>query len=78
MRTMEMFDKPRKKREHLMHVVDCGTGNCDGLSDGEEVVVMSRKKCGHGSGWITMPNVTAARRGIPCPHCNRLEDDNGN
>ena len=74
MRTLEMFDKPRKKPERLMHVTDCGTGNCDGLNEGEELVAMRCKQCGHESGWITMPSTRAARRGIPCPHCNGKVD----
>ena len=69
-RTVEMFDKPRKKREFLMHVIDCGNSNCDGLEQGEQLVALMCKKCSHESGWVTLPNVTIAKRGIPCPVCN--------
>ena len=69
-RTLEMFDKPRKKREWLMHVCDCGTGNADGLTGTQELVKYRCNKCGHETDWIVMPNVTAAKRGIPCVACN--------
>ena len=71
-RTLDMFDKPRKKREWLMHVVDCANGNCGELEDGEQVVAMKCARCGHESGWISLPSVTAAKRGLPCPKCNTV------
>lgn len=69
-RTIDMFEKPRKKREWLMHVVDCANDNCGPLEDREQVVAMKCPRCGHESGWISIPSVTAAKRGLPCPTCN--------
>jgi DNA-directed RNA polymerase subunit RPC12/RpoP len=71
-RTMEMFDKPRKPREWLMHVSDCMNGNGGPVEGHEQVVVMKCYRCGHETGWISMPNVTAAKRGLPCPKCNTV------
>ena len=73
MSTPDLFDtvKPRKKRQWLMHVSDCGTSNyCGHLENGEQVVKMSCARCGSETDWISMPNVTAAKRGIPCRKCN--------
>ena len=69
MRTAEMFDKPRKKREWLMHVDDCGDGNCGVLDEGDTFVKMKCRRCGTETEWMGMP-VKEARRGIPCPKCN--------
>ena len=71
-RSLEMFDKPRKKHEWLMHVIDCGNGNCGVLDDGEQFVLLKCNRCGNESEWITLPSVTAAKRGIPCPVCNLM------
>lgn len=71
-RTLEMFDKPRKPREWLMHVVDCANGNCGHTEGNEQIVYMKCYRCGHETGWISMPNVTAAKRGLPCPKCNTV------
>jgi len=70
MRTLDMFDKPRKKREWLMHVIDCGNGNCGELEDGEQLVAMRCGKCGHQSDWMKLHSIAVAKRGIPCPECN--------
>lgn len=70
-RTLEMFEKPRKKREWLMHVTDCANGNCGPLEDGEQIVSMLCARCGYESEWISMPSVTVAKRGLPCPKCNQ-------
>ena len=62
-RSLEMFEKTRKKRERLMHVCDAG-------NDSEVAVKFSCPKCKHKTDWLIMPTVTAAKRGIPCPWCN--------
>lgn len=64
-RTMEMFEKPRKKRERLMHV-------CDANSEepGEQHIRYCCQRCGYESGWETAASVTEAKRGKPCPNCN--------
>ena len=66
-----MFDKPRKKREWLMHVVDCGDGNCHVMEDGLTFVALECGRCNHKSGWIEI-TVKEARRGLPCPVCNKI------
>ena len=71
-RSLEMFDKPRKKNEWLMHVTDCGDGNYGAQNDNEQFVLLKCNRCGNESGWITLPSVTAAKRGIPCPKCNTV------
>jgi len=79
MKSIDMFSDlkpPRKKREWLMHVIDCGNSNCDGLEDKEQLVVLKCNKCGHESGWITLPNITIAKRGISCPKCNNIKNEN--
>jgi DNA-directed RNA polymerase subunit RPC12/RpoP len=73
MRTLDMFGKPRKKREWLMHVDDCGNDNCGPLEDGEQFVSMKCNRCGLESGWIVLPTITAVKRGIPCERCNAKE-----
>lgn len=69
-RTIDMFGKQRKKHEWLMHVTGCGNGNCGPLEDGEQFVSMMCGRCGNESGWIVLPSMTVAKRGIPCPKCN--------
>lgn len=64
-RTLEMFEKPRKQREWLMHVCDAASEG-----EGEQLVQYRCYRCGHESEWETAASVTAAKRGIPCPKCN--------
>jgi len=74
MTTADMFPDlkpPRAKPRKLMHVVDCGNANCGGLEDGEQLVQFECARCGHKSDWLVMPNVTTAKRGVPCPVCVR-------
>lgn len=58
--------KPRK----LMHVVDAGP--CD-ARDYDVIVAMQCNRCDLRTDWFAMPNVTSAKRGIPCPHCSGVE-----
>lgn len=66
-RTLEMFEKPRKPREWLMHVCDAGSE-----VEGEQWVMYRCNRCGHESDWTTASSVTAAKRGVPCPKCNLI------
>jgi len=68
-RTLEMFDKPRKKRKWLMHVDDCGDGNCHSMDEGNTFVKMKCHRCGAESDWMELTRMEA-RRGIPCEVCN--------
>ena len=72
MATPLLFDELPRSRSKLvrMHVVDA---SCEsGL-----IVVVECWKCGHSSGWIQVDTVTEAKRGIPCPNCNRRKSDEG-
>lgn len=71
-RTLEMFEKPRKPHQWLMHVCDA-----DSPGEGEQHVQYRCNKCGHESEWQTAVSVTAAKRGIPCPKCNPQPDGLG-
>ena len=61
--------KPRRKsRGQLMHVCEVDGQYC-GDEAGEVRVWMTCKKCGLSeSHWL---GVTAAKRGVPCPVCNK-------
>ena len=65
-RTLEMFDKPRKKREYLMHVCDSNSDD-DGIQD----VRFKCYRCGAETDWMEIPTITEAKRGIPCERCNK-------
>ena len=68
MKTKELFavpKKPRKKREVLAHVYDAGDAG-----SGFDVVFKCRR-CGYTSEWTAVKNTTEAKRGIPCPECNK-------
>lgn len=77
MRTPDFFPgskPPRAKPRVLMHVSD-GMGFAERGEGGS--VRWKCKKCGHESRWVDLPNLTATRRGEPCPHCNSMEASNG-
>ncbi|MDD2748654.1 hypothetical protein [Acidithiobacillus thiooxidans] len=61
---------PRRKPRKLMHV-------CDAYGDGPDHVHVCFRcsRCGHETDWIDGLTVTEAKRGIPCPMCNKTEDD---
>lgn len=63
-----MPEKPRKKREILMHVYDAGD-SCDGET--KMACCFECSRCGHKEEWMNMRTVTEAKRGIPCPKCNK-------
>lgn len=67
----EIPPKPRSKPRKLMHVSDAG--DCGGCTDGETDVVFTCRRCGYESEWIRMRTVTEAKRGLPCPKCNKKE-----
>lgn len=68
-RTLEMFDKPRKPRQWLMHVSDAGGDGPDDVH-----VRYECQRCGHETGWMMARTVTEAKRGIPCPTCNVIDN----
>lgn len=66
MRQMELLPKPTRAPRKLMHVVDAGNGPGPG-----HWAAFECKRCGERSKWMRVENVTEAKRGIPCPKCNR-------
>jgi len=66
--------KPRKKPSKLMHVIDAGQ-DCSCEVGGIQVVKFGCQRCGHETDWVEMPNVTSAKRGVPCPVCNPAEEE---
>lgn len=62
-RTPDMFEKlPRRKARVLMHVADAG----------QDMIRFECYVCGHDTGWIPDEiTITDAKRGIPCPECNK-------
>jgi len=53
---------PRKRPRKLMHVIDAG----------QDMIHMKCWHCGYDDGETTMrTTVTEAKRGYPCPECNR-------
>jgi hypothetical protein len=64
-RQAELFPKPpRKMRGQLMHVSDAY--NTSGLK-----CQFRCRKCGHQTGWVECDTVTEAKKGLPCPKCNK-------
>lgn len=65
----ELLERPKRKvRGQLMHVCDV-----DAQSSGV-IVQMQCPKCEYQSGWITFDTVTEAKRGLPCPECNKATE----
>lgn len=67
---MSLFGNlPRTPRKIRMHVMDAGGGCC--LEPGQVDVRYKCDKCGVETGWENAASITEARRGIPCPNCNK-------
>jgi hypothetical protein len=61
----KLLDKPKRlNRGQLMHV-------CDARNDAIATVELCCNKCGYRSNWIKFGSVKAAKRGLPCPICNK-------
>jgi DNA-directed RNA polymerase subunit RPC12/RpoP len=70
----KLFDlppKPRKKRQWIMQVSDAGDSGCKYPAGMTEFVEYTCPRCNHNDGWRYMQNVTLAKRGVPCPKCNK-------
>jgi DNA-directed RNA polymerase subunit RPC12/RpoP len=67
-RTADMFAEPKPQRAKprvMMHGDDYGY-------DGDITLGhMVCDKCGHVEGWLMFDNDTEAKRGVPCPQCNK-------
>lgn len=77
-RTPDMFPDlkpPRQAPRKLMHVSDA-SGCCDEEGRGA-LVRMECRRCGYESGWLDLPSVTAAKRGLPCPTCSAAPAKSG-
>ena len=69
MKSPDLFPEtkpPRQAPRKLMHV-------CDAYGDGpdDNHVRFHCARCGHESDWIDGLTVTEAKRGMPCPECNK-------
>jgi hypothetical protein len=65
-----LLDKPSRQRVYRAHVVDAGHGPGPGHWAEFECA-----RCGWRSEWMHIENVTAGKRGIPCPVCNANQKD---
>lgn len=69
-RNLELFDKPKRPRVWRMRVTDAG----DGTYCTDEAPISVRYafgRCGHETDWMDARTVSEAKRGMPCPCCNR-------
>ena len=48
-----------------MHVSDAGE-----REDGQQICVMTCKRCGAEAEWLPFASITEANRGVPCEACN--------
>lgn len=68
---------PRSRRRYIrMRVIDASGMFDEAPYPGVQHVRFKCWKCGAETDWEEMPNVTAARRGIPCHNCNTTEEKN--
>jgi hypothetical protein len=56
---------PRAKPRVLMNVSDAGE-----REDGQQLCVMTCRRCGAVTDWLPFATMTEAKRGIPCEACN--------
>ncbi|MBS7545562.1 hypothetical protein [Ancylobacter oerskovii] len=62
---------PRAKPRVMMHGTDFGY-------DGDRTIAhMECQKCGHDGSWWNFANDTEAKRGAPCPVCNKEPEAHG-
>ena len=69
-RQAALFAAPRRPRIWRMHVADAGNG-----CNGDKIAEFECGRCGHRTGWIKIETVSEAKRGLPCPNCNRSTPD---
>ena len=55
---------PRRSRRKLMHVSDAG-------GDSSPIVQYRCARCGHETDWQDQGTLTEAKKGKPCPNCNK-------
>jgi hypothetical protein len=71
-RQAELFARPPRQRPRvMMHVVDAG--NAAGAG---KIIIFVCRSCGYSTNWIEdTKTVSENKRGMPCPQCNRGEND---
>jgi DNA-directed RNA polymerase subunit RPC12/RpoP len=65
-RQMEFLEKPPRARRVLMHVVDAGMA-----PNGKHIAHFVCSRCNHDGLWHYVNTVSEAKRGLPCPKCNK-------
>lgn len=68
-RQAELFEKPKRPRTSIRnaHVIDAGDAPGGGM------IAVFKCVCGWKSRWMRFETVTKAKRGMPCPVCNKTE-----
>lgn len=68
------FAKKRKKPQKMAHIDDIGGNRCCGGGDGdyEGIATFKCARCGWLSDWLQFKTMTEAKRGVPCPVCNKV------
>lgn len=56
---------PSARPRVLMHVSDAGE-----REDGQQICVMTCRRCGAETDWLPFATISEAKRGIPCESCN--------
>lgn len=64
---------PRAKPQWRMRIDDAGEPPTKPPPGMTQYIRYVCPRCGHDAGWHFMPSVTAAKRGLPCPVCNKAE-----
>jgi len=73
-KNLDMFPvpkKPRKKARKIMHIHDAGCG--EGMFGVDMMCMFKCHHCGYISDWMPVETTTEAKRGKPCPECNKGE-----
>lgn len=73
MKQKKIFDdpKPRKPRRVMMHVYDAGESL---EADRPFGAVLTCKRCGYKTGWLSFRTFSDTLRGLPCPQCNEQQE----
>lgn len=69
---LELIAKPKRPQVKRMHVADAGC--IDGVG---RCAVFECSRCGEKTDWTPITTVTEAKRGLPCPVCNKDEANDG-
>ncbi len=61
----ELLDKPKISRRVIAHAIDAGH-----YPDGSQAAQFACRRCAWVQ-WMRVKNVSEAKRGYPCPNCNK-------